>query len=107
MPIGVAALLSRSVQATRAGLASCITPHGRAPAPADMDPHSAAGLAALNGEVSRRAAAIAFLSDFWPMMILTAPAIPCPLFRGRTARPPDIGSGRGRSLIHPGATPPA
>jgi DHA2 family multidrug resistance protein len=38
--------------------------------------NTAAGLAALNGEVTRQASGIAFLNDFWLMMVMTAVAIP-------------------------------
>jgi DHA2 family multidrug resistance protein len=34
------------------------------------------GLAVLNGEVTRQASAIAFINDFWLMMVMTAVAIP-------------------------------
>ena len=34
------------------------------------------GLAALNGEVTRQAGGIAFLNDFWLMMVMTLAAIP-------------------------------
>jgi DHA2 family multidrug resistance protein len=33
-------------------------------------------MAALNGEITRQASAIAFLNDFWMMMIMTVAAIP-------------------------------
>lgn len=51
--------LSRISQANHAELASRITPYGHVPMPAGIDLHRAAGLAALNGEVLRQAAAIA------------------------------------------------
>jgi len=35
-----------------------------------------AAMAALNGEITRQASAIAFLNDFWMMMIMTVVAIP-------------------------------
>jgi DHA2 family multidrug resistance protein len=34
------------------------------------------GLAALNAEVTRQAALIAYVNDFWMMMVLTVLAIP-------------------------------
>ncbi|MEO5626710.1 MAG: hypothetical protein ABIQ70_11940 [Dokdonella sp.] len=37
---------------------------------------SVGGLAGLNGEVTRHAAAIGFLNDFWLMMVMTVVAIP-------------------------------
>ncbi len=82
----VMTLLSRSSQTNHAELASRITPYGHTPIPAAIDLHSAAGLAALNGEVSRQAAAIAFLNDFWLMMILTIAAIPLLLLFRRPDR---------------------
>jgi DHA2 family multidrug resistance protein len=82
----VMTLLSRSSQINHAELASRITPYGHVPMPAGIDLHSAAGLAALNGEVSRQAAAIAFLNDFWLMMILTLAAIPLLLLFRRPDR---------------------
>jgi DHA2 family multidrug resistance protein len=72
----VMTVLSRGSQTNHAELASRITPYGHSPLPAGIDLTSSAGLAALNGEVSRQAAAIAFLNDFWLMMILTIAAIP-------------------------------
>jgi DHA2 family multidrug resistance protein len=47
------------------------------------------GLAALNAEVSRQAALVAYLNDFWMMMALTLLTIPLLVLirrsRGRTA----------------------
>ena len=82
----VMTMLSRGTQTNHAELASRITPYGHTPLPAGIDLHSAAGLAALNGEVSRQAAAIAFLNDFWLMMILTLAAIPLLLLFRRPDR---------------------
>lgn len=87
----VMTMLSRGTQTSHAELASRITPYGHTPLPPGIDLHSGAGLAALNGEVSRQAAAIAFLNDFWLMMMLTLAAIPLLwLFRrpGGPAAPP-------------------
>ena len=41
---------------------------------------------AINGEVTRQASAIAFLNDFWLMMLLTVAALPL-LFLFRKTRP--------------------
>lgn len=82
----VMTLLSRGTQINHAELAERITPFGHTPLPAGIDLHSATGLAALNGEVSRQAAAIAFLNDFWLMMILTVAAIPLLLLFRRPNR---------------------
>ena len=82
----VMTVLSRSTQTNHAELASRITPYGHTPMPAGIDLSSIGGLAALNGEVSRQAAAIAFLNDFWLMMILTVAAIPLLLLFRRPRR---------------------
>jgi DHA2 family multidrug resistance protein len=82
----VMTMLSRGTQTNHAELASRITAYGHTPLPAGIDLHSAAGLTALNGEVSRQAAAIAFLNDFWLMMILTLAAIPLLLLFRRPDR---------------------
>jgi DHA2 family multidrug resistance protein len=82
----VMTLLSRGTQINHAELAERITPYGHTPLPAGIDLHSVTGLAALNGEVSRQAAAIAFLNDFWLMMILTLAAIPLLLMFRRPNR---------------------
>ena len=81
----VTTLLSRNTQVNHAELASRLTPYAGVPMPPGWnlaDPHS---LAAINGEVTRQASAIAFLNDFWLMMLLTAAAIPL-LFLFRRAR---------------------
>jgi DHA2 family multidrug resistance protein len=38
--------------------------------------HSKAGLMALNGEITRQAAMVAYIDDFWLMMIVTLAAVP-------------------------------
>jgi DHA2 family multidrug resistance protein len=85
----VMTILSRGTQVNHAELASRITPFGHEPLPAGIDITSTTGLVALNGEISRQASAIAFLNDFWLMMILTAAAIPLLLLfkRARGATP--------------------
>ena len=57
--------------------------------PAGFDLNSVQGLAALDGEVTRQAAAIAYVDDFWLMMWLTLAALPLlALFRrSRSAAP--------------------
>ena len=44
--------------------------------PPGMGIDTAAGLAALNAEVSRQAALLGYLNDFWMMMALTLVTIP-------------------------------
>ncbi|MDB5857231.1 MAG: EmrB/QacA family drug resistance transporter, partial [Ramlibacter sp.] len=41
-----------------------------------LDPGTAAGLAMLNLEVTRQAALLAYINDFWIMMAVTVLAIP-------------------------------
>jgi DHA2 family multidrug resistance protein len=74
----VMTLLSRNTQINHAEIASRLTPYGdNAQQMAQMIGQNATtGLAALNGEVTRQASGIAFLNDFWLMMVMTAAAIP-------------------------------
>ena len=72
----VMTLLSRGTQVNHAELAERLTPFN-ATATFSSTPMSAAqNLALLNGEVTRQASAIAFLNDFWLMMLMTLVAIP-------------------------------
>ena len=87
----VMTLLSRNTQVNHAELAAHVTPFGdgMAQLPAlYAGPH---GLAALNAEITRQASAIAFLNDFWLMMVMTLAAIPLLLLlrpvRARTTSP--------------------
>jgi DHA2 family multidrug resistance protein len=87
----VMTLLSRNTQINHAEIASRLTPYGdnAAQMTAMLGTNPASGLAALNGEVTRQASAIAFLNDFWLMMVMTAVAIPLLLLLRpvRTATP--------------------
>ena len=67
----VMTLLSRNTQINHAEIASRLTPFGdnAAQIAAMIGTNAATGLAALNGEVTRQASAIAFLNDFWLMMV--------------------------------------
>jgi DHA2 family multidrug resistance protein len=69
-------LLARNTQINHAEIASRITPYSGLPLPPGFDPSNAASLAALNAEVTRQAAAIAYVDDFWLMMWLTLAALP-------------------------------
>ena len=73
----VMTLLARNTQINHAEIASRLTPFGDSMAqlPATFG-DSAGGLAALNAEVTRQASGIAFLNDFWLMMVMTVVAIP-------------------------------
>jgi len=72
----VMTLLSRGTQINHAELAARVTPFDAARLSATMHLPTDAGLVALNGEITRQASAIAFLNDFWMMMIMTLVAIP-------------------------------
>ncbi|MGN6521230.1 MAG: MDR family MFS transporter [Dokdonella sp.] len=73
----VMTLLSRNTQLNHAEIAARLTPYGdNAAQLAAALGHGAANLAALNGEVTRQASAIAFLDDFWLMMVMTVVAMP-------------------------------
>jgi DHA2 family multidrug resistance protein len=74
----VMTLLSRGTQVNHAELAARITPFDAAASHLGAAMHlpQATALAALNGEITRQASAIAFLNDFWMMMIMTIAAIP-------------------------------
>jgi len=69
----VMTLLSRNTQINHAEIAARLTPFGT-PLPSAL--FGAGGLAALNGEVTRQASGIAFLNDFWLMMVMTLVSIP-------------------------------
>ena len=74
----VMTLLSRGTQINHAELAERITAFDPAAAHLATTMHlpQAAAMAALNAQVTRQASAIAFLNDFWMMMIMTVIAIP-------------------------------
>jgi DHA2 family multidrug resistance protein len=74
----VITLLSRGTQINHAELAGRITPFDAAAVhlSTTMQLPQTASMAALNGEITRQASAIAFLNDFWMMMIMTVVAIP-------------------------------
>jgi DHA2 family multidrug resistance protein len=71
-------LLARNTQVNHALLGSHLTPFNSALQAAGhaWDPGTAAGALALNNEVTRQAATIAYLSDFRMMMWVTLLAIP-------------------------------
>jgi DHA2 family multidrug resistance protein len=82
----VQALLTRGTAQAHAQLTTFISPGnlGLADLPPSMSLDSGAGLALLNAEVTRQAALIAYVNDFWIMMAVTALAIPLLLL----VRPP-------------------
>jgi len=76
----VEALLARNTQAMHSRLAEHVTAYGdffRLQDPAALA--SASGLAAVNAEVTRQAAMIAYNNDFKLMMVLALCAVPCVL----------------------------
>ncbi|MFA6022043.1 MAG: DHA2 family efflux MFS transporter permease subunit [Rhodospirillales bacterium] len=76
----VVTLLARNTQITHAALAEHVTPFNTLfdwPAiSGTWNLHSQAGLAALNAEVTRQAATVAYLNDFTLMMVITLLAVP-------------------------------
>src|SRR3954463_907877 len=86
----VMALLSQSTQINHADIAQHVSPFRpmmQAPwLPEHWSLDTTAGLAALNGEVTRQAATIAYLNDFQFMMWVTLAAVPLLIFLRRPAR---------------------
>jgi DHA2 family multidrug resistance protein len=74
----VMTLLARNTQINHAEIASRLTPFGdnAQQVASAIGANAGNGLAMLNAEVTRQASGIAFLNDFWLMMIMTAAAIP-------------------------------
>jgi DHA2 family multidrug resistance protein len=74
----VMTLLSRNTQINHAEIATRLTPYGDNAQQLQqmIGQNATSGLAMLNGEVTRQASGIAFLNDFWLMMVMTAAAIP-------------------------------
>ncbi|MES1151804.1 MAG: DHA2 family efflux MFS transporter permease subunit, partial [Dongia sp.] len=91
----VTALLSESTQINHAILAEHVTPFNpmmqwpQLPAAWSLD--TTAGMAALNGEVTRQAATIAYLNDFQFMMWVTLAAIPLLVLLRRPGQAPQRG----------------
>jgi DHA2 family multidrug resistance protein len=74
----VTALLATETQIAHAAIAAHVSPFNPLlrGAPALWSPHSAVGMAALNAEVTRQAAMVAYVDDFWMMMFVTLAAVP-------------------------------
>jgi DHA2 family multidrug resistance protein len=78
----VMAMLARSVQVNHAEIAARIPAFGAEQGllPAAWDPSTLAGAVALNAEVTRQAAVLAYVNDFWLLMVLTLLALPLVYF---------------------------
>jgi MFS transporter, DHA2 family, multidrug resistance protein len=74
----VQALLTRGSAQAHAQLAATVSPgnQGLINLPALIDPATQSGLAMLNAEVTRQAALIAYVNDFWVMTVITLLVIP-------------------------------
>jgi len=72
----VMTLLARGTQINHAEIAARVTPFDAATTAVMPQLSSTANLAMLNAEVTRQASAIAFLNDFWLMMVMTVVSIP-------------------------------
>jgi DHA2 family multidrug resistance protein len=94
----VQALLTRGSAQAHAQLAAMVAPgnQGLNGLGAVFDLSSTAGLAALNAEVTRQAFAVAYIDDFWVMMVLTLAALPFLL----VLRPPRRGPAPAAEVPH-------
>ncbi|KFN43569.1 DHA2 family efflux MFS transporter permease subunit [Arenimonas oryziterrae] len=79
--VGISAvmtILARSAQVNHAEIAARVPSFGVETSllPAAWDTATASGVMALNAEISRQAAVIAYVNDFWLLMVLTLAALP-------------------------------
>ena len=74
----VEALQTNNVEVVHSGLVGHLVPGDPrlAALPAMMNPGTAAGAAALNAEVTRQSAMVAYIDDFWLMLIITLAVLP-------------------------------
>jgi len=88
----VQTLLTEGSGRAHANLAALVSPgnQGLLALPSAMDLGTQTGLAVLNAEVTRQATMVAYLDDFWIMMVLTAVTIPLLLL---IRRPPKAAGG--------------
>lgn len=70
------ALVARNTQINHAEIASRLSPYSTHLPTAGLSLDTVQGLVALNAEVTRQAAAIAYINDFWLMMWLSLLALP-------------------------------
>ena len=89
------AMLTMNASVVHAGLASHIQP-GDPVVAAALPPMfalaTASGLEALNGEITRQAAMVAYVDDFRLMMIMTLAVMPLLLFMRTPSFAPDTGT---------------
>jgi MFS transporter, DHA2 family, multidrug resistance protein len=74
----VQSLLTRGMAQAHSTLAGTVGPGnlGLSDLPSALSPDSPAGLATLNAQVTQQAALLAYVNDFWIMMVVTVLAIP-------------------------------
>ena len=74
----VAALQTKNTEVVHSGLVRHFAPGDQTLSllPQALNPMTAAGAAALNGEITRQAAMVAYVDDFWLMVIITVCAAP-------------------------------
>ncbi|MGZ3305970.1 MAG: MFS transporter, partial [Asticcacaulis sp.] len=91
--IGIAlvqALLVSNIQKAHEGMAAYVNPANAAFSQSAYASGSPAALAALNSEITRQASMIAYVDDYWLMLILTVLAIPL-LLLIKVPKPPKPG----------------
>jgi DHA2 family multidrug resistance protein len=95
----VQALLTRGAAQAHEQLAGLVTRGnlGLQSLPPGLDPGTPTGLAVLNAEVTRQAALIAYVNDFWIMMAITLVTIPLLAF---IRRPKKAASGAAGDVPH-------
>jgi DHA2 family multidrug resistance protein len=90
-------MLARSMQVSHSSLVAGLTPYNpalRLPWVQQLwNPHTTAGLAALNQAVTQQASMIAYIDDFKLMMIITLLSIPLILLLKRGNRGAGAGAG--------------
>ena len=85
------ALVVSNTQTMHASLAARVIPSDaavRAGLPSLFDPSTAAGISALNAEITRQAAMVAYVDDFRLMFVITIACMPMLLFMRKARRAP-------------------
>jgi DHA2 family multidrug resistance protein len=98
----VMTMLSRAMQVNHAEIGARIPAFGAETTllPAAMNPSTATGLALLNAEVNRQAAAIGYLNDFKLMMLLTLVSMPLVLLMRGGKAPSGGNAGADAAAAH-------